>query len=77
MAGAKVRAFEAFVIVPCNRYMVGFTFKRRIEVDSLDFRREQGQAVIENELKAQPEHEEFLAFVRGASFWDAERRIKY
>ena len=49
MAGAKVRAFEAFVIVPCSRHLVGFTFKRRIEVDSSDFRQEQGQAVIENE----------------------------
>ena len=77
MAGAKVRAFEAFVIVPCTRYLVGFTFKRRIAVDSLDFRREQGQAVVENEMKAQPEYEEFLAFVRGASFWDGERTIKY
>ena len=76
MAGAKVRAFEAFVIVPCNRYLVGFTFKRRIAVDSWDFRAEQGQAVVENEMKAQPEYEEFLAFVRGASFWDPESRIK-
>jgi hypothetical protein len=77
MAGAKVRAFEAFVIVPCSRYLVGFTFKRRIEVDSWDFRAEQGEAVIENELKTEPEHEEFLAFVRGASFWDAEKTIRY
>jgi len=74
--GAKVRALEAFVIVPCSRYMVGFTFKRRIEVASWDFRSEQGQAVIENQLKVQPEHAEFLAFVQGASVWDSERRIK-
>jgi hypothetical protein len=77
IAGAKVRAFEAFIIIPTSQHLMSFTFKRRIEVDNWDFRREQGDQVILNELKKMPEHEEFLAFVRGASFWDVRRTLEH
>ena len=63
--GAQVRAFECFVIIPTSQTVIGCTFKRRIEVESLDFRQEEGDKVFENLTNLVPELNEFIAFCNG------------
>lgn len=72
--GASIRAFEAFVVIPTSQNIVSFTFKRRMEVDTRDFRREKGlERLLENSQKTQLEHQEFLDFVRSFSVTEAQK----
>lgn len=60
--GAEVQAIEATIIIPTNTHLLAFTFKRKIQVDTWDFRRETGEKVFENLQNAIPEFKEFLIF---------------
>lgn len=63
--GAEVRAIESFVVIPTSSSIViGCTFKKRIEVHSCDYRREEGEKVLENIANTIPEHGEFLSFCK-------------
>jgi hypothetical protein len=61
--GAKVKALEAFFIVQTRKHLIGFTFKRRISVDSWDFRREKDERILENLNNSIPEFRDFIYFV--------------
>jgi len=61
--GAEVRAIEYFAVIPTSSStVISCIFKKKLEVHSRDFRREEGVKVSENMAILRYELKEFLSF---------------
>ncbi|MEJ2355390.1 MAG: hypothetical protein P8Y62_05790 [candidate division WOR-3 bacterium] len=63
--GANVLAVEYYVVFPTSSSITfSCSFKKKIEVKSNDFRREEGDVVLQNIAGIAPELSEFLSFCK-------------
>jgi hypothetical protein len=63
--GANVLAVEYYVVLPTSSSIaLSCSFKKKIEVNSNDFRREEGAKVLQNIAGIAPELSEFLSFCK-------------